>query len=105
MTDKPPDFDGGFIVPEPSIRLLPEVLPRIGLLHSDTIQMVMRAYVLTDEYLHRLILIGGTIQHEVSANRRSVYLDARHANTVIQFNEVRAKAVKEAIDALAPYLK
>jgi hypothetical protein len=92
-------------VPEPSIRLLPEVVSKIGLLHSDEIRKVMDAYVLTEEYLHRLILIGGTIQHDVSADRRSVYLDARHAKLVIEFNQIRARPVKEAIDALAPYLK
>jgi hypothetical protein len=105
LTDKPPDADGGFLVPEPSIKLLPEVLSKIGLLDSDTIQKVMKAYALTEQYLDRLILIGGTLRSDMLANRQFVYLDAQHAKVVIEFNGIRARAVKEAVDALAPYLK
>src|SRR5262245_35574996 len=59
LTDNPPDPYGGFTVPRPSTKLLPETFSRIGLLPSDTIWKVMKAYVLTEQYLPRLILIGG----------------------------------------------
>jgi len=105
LIDKPPDADGGFLVPEPSIKLLPEVLSKIGLLHSDTIQKVLTTYALTEQYLDRLILIGGRVPPDKPANRRLVYLDAQHAKVVIEFNRITARAVKEAIDVLEPYLK
>jgi hypothetical protein len=106
LTDKPPNPPvEGFVVPEPSMRLLPEILSKIGLLHSDTIRKVMDAYVLTEQYLEQLILLGGKLQPNLPSNRQLVYLDAQHAKFVIEFNRVRAKVVKEAIDALAPYLK
>jgi hypothetical protein len=105
LTDKPPDAGGGFMVPEPSVKLLPEMLSKIGLLSSDTIRKVMDAYVLTEQYLEGLILAGGTLQSGMPENRQLVYLDAHQAKFVIEFNRVKASVVKEAIDALAPYLK
>ena len=54
---------GGFVVPEPSTKLLSHVLPKIGLLRSDAIRKVMDAYVLTEQYLDSLILLGiGAVQ-------------------------------------------
>jgi hypothetical protein len=105
MTDKPPDHDGGFMVPEPSIKLLPEMMSKIGLLRADTIRTVMDAYVLTEQYLEQLILVGGSLQASMPENRQLVYMDAHHAPFVIEFNETRAGVVKEAMNALAPYLK
>jgi hypothetical protein len=99
----PPDQD--VVVPEPSIKLLPETLSKIGLLRSETIRKVMDAYVLTEQYLAQLILLGGTLQPGMPENHQSVYLDAKHANFVIAFNRARASVVKAAMDALVPYLK
>jgi hypothetical protein len=93
------------VVPEPSIKLLPEMLPKIGLLRSDTIRKVMDAYILTEQYLEQLILLGGTLPTDMPKNSRLVYLDAKRAKFVIEFNRTKAHAVKEAIDALTPYLK
>lgn len=105
LTDKPPASDAGFVVPEPSIKVLPEMLSKIGLLRSDTIRKVMDAYVLTEQYLEGLILIGGTLQSKMPNGRQLIYLDAEHAKFVVEFNQTRAGIVKEAIDAVAPYLK
>src|SRR5262245_52778007 len=103
-TDKPPNPDEGFVVPEPTIRLLPEVLSKIGLLRSDKMRKLMGAYGLTEQYFDRLILIGGKLQPNMPANRRLVYLDAGNATFVTEFNRTTARAVKEAVDALVPYL-
>jgi hypothetical protein len=48
LADKPPDDDGGFVVPQASIQIFQQVLPKIGLLRTDTIRKVMDAYVLTE---------------------------------------------------------
>jgi hypothetical protein len=105
LTDKPPDFDGGFMVPEPSVKILPEMVSKISLLGSDTIRKVMDAYVLTEQYLEGLILLGGTLQSNMPESRQLVYLDAQHAKFVIEYNQVKAGVVKEAINSLATYLK
>ena len=65
----------------------------------------MDAYVLTEQYLEGLILVGGKLQTGMPENRQLVYLDAHLAAFVIEFNQTRATVVKEAMEALAPYLK
>ena len=105
LTDKPPDPDGGFMMPQPPVKLLPEMMSKIGLLHADTIRKVMDAYVLTEQYLEGLILVGGKLQTGMPENRQLVYLDAAFAPFVIEFNQTRAVAVKEGMEALVPYLK
>jgi hypothetical protein len=45
----------------------------------------------TEQYLDRLILIGGTVQSNMPASRRMVYFDAQQAENVIAFNRIRAK--------------
>lgn len=105
LTDKPPDSDGGFMVPGPSIKILPEILPKIGLLRADTIRKVMDAYAMAEQYLEGLILRGGKLQTNMPENRQLVYMDAKLIKFVVEFNKTRAGVVQEAIDALAPYLK
>jgi hypothetical protein len=100
----PPDQDG-FVVPEPSIKLLPETLSKIGLLRPETIRKVMDAYVLTEQYVAQLILLGGALQPNMPEDHQAVYSDAKHAKFVIEFNQARAGVVKEAMNALSPYLK
>jgi hypothetical protein len=105
LTDHKPDEDGGFMVPDPSVKILPEMISKIGLLRADAIRKVMDAYVLTEQYLDRLILLGGQLQTNMPEERRLVYMDAKHAGHVAEFNKITAGAIKESIDALAPYLK
>jgi hypothetical protein len=93
------------MVPEPSIKILPEMLPKIGLLRSETIRKVMSAYILTEQYLDGLILLGGNLQTNMPENHQIVYMDAQFTKTVVRMNEVKAEVVKEAMAALVPYLK
>jgi hypothetical protein len=105
LEEKPPDANGGFVVPEPSMKLLPATLPKIGLLQPHTIRKVLDAYVLNEQYIEQLILCGGRLESNMPENRKLVYLDTKQAKFVTAFNRTRADVVKEAIDALAPYLK
>jgi hypothetical protein len=92
-------------VPNPTVKIFTELLSKIGLLRTGTIQTVMGAYVLTEQYFDGLILLGGKLLPDMPEGRELVYLDAEHAKTVTAMNKVKARAVKDAIDALAPYLK
>lgn len=65
----------------------------------------MDAYILTEQYLEQLILLGGTLHPNMPEGHQPVFLNATHAKFVSEFNRTRANVVKEAIDALAPYLK
>jgi hypothetical protein len=105
LTDKPPNSDGGFVVPKPSIKILPELLSKIGLLRPDDVRKVLDAYVLTEQYLDRLILGGGMLRTDMPEKRELVYVGAQLAPVVIEYNRATADDVKKAIDALTPYLK
>jgi hypothetical protein len=104
LIDKPPHPEGGFLVPEPTIKVLEMALPRIGLLRSDTIRKVMDAYIVTEQYLERLMLAGGRIQPNVPEARQLLYMPAKQKDFVVDFSRDTANFVKAAIDELAHYL-
>jgi hypothetical protein len=105
LIHKPPDADGGFLVPEPSVKLLPEMISKIGLLDADTIRIVMDAYVLVEQYVEDMVLAGGELQTDMPEKRQIVYLPATKAQFVIEYNQIKAGAVAKAIEALRPYVK
>jgi hypothetical protein len=105
LEEKPADADGGFMVPEPSMKILSEMLPKIGLFKSETIRKVMDAYVLSEQYLEGLILADGQLQTKLPEGRQLVYMPAKRKSFVVEFNRARAKVINEAIEALVPYLK
>lgn len=107
LIDHPPPVGEGFVVPDlaHSVQVFSHMLPKIGLLRADTMRTVMDAYVLIEQYVEGLILLGGTMRPDMPEGRRAIYIDAEHAETVSAINQVRAEGIKEAIDALAPYLR
>jgi hypothetical protein len=107
LTDQPPQAGEMFVVPDlaHSVQVFSHMLPKIGLLGADTIRTVMGAYVLIGQYAEGLILLGGAMQPNMPENRRLILVDAFYAKSVTAINEARAEAIKEAIDALEPYLK
>ena len=66
------------MVPEPAVKIFPEMIPKLGLLRSDTIHAVMAAYLLAEQYLDGLILLGGTLLTDMPEGRQMVYLAAEH---------------------------
>jgi hypothetical protein len=105
LTDTPPDTDGGFVVPKPSVTIFHEMVSKIGLLPIDVIRKVLDAYVLTEQYMDRLILGGGSLRTDMPENRQLVYVPSALTKVVIEYNKATAVDVKKASDALAPYLR
>jgi hypothetical protein len=107
LTDNPPSAGEGFMVPDlaHSVQIFSHMLPKLGLLRADTIRTVMDAYVLIKQYAEGLILLGGAMQPNMPEDRRLIFMTAERAKIVTAINEERARAIKEAIDALAPYLR
>ena len=101
----PPADDGGFVVPNPTIRIFPEMLPKIGLLKTETIKAVMGAYILTEQYHYKLVLLGGRLQPDMPVGQQLIYVGSEQTKMVTELNDVTAIAVKAGIDSLAPYLK
>jgi hypothetical protein len=106
-TDHPPAEGEGFAVPDLAhqVQVFSHMLPKIGLLRVDTIRTVMDAYVLIEQYAEGLILLGGKMYPNMPENRRLIYFDTVHAQSIAAINQARAGAIKEAMDALEPYLK
>jgi hypothetical protein len=50
-------------------------------------------------------LLGGVLKNDVPECVQPVYMDGHHAAMVAELNKVTASVVREAMDALAPYLK
>ena len=104
LNDKPLHEEGGFLVPEPTIKILGMLLPKIGLLRSDTIRKVIDAYIMAEQFLERLMLAGGQIQRNVPDARQLLYMPANLRDFVVGLSRDNAEIVKAAIDDLALYL-
>jgi hypothetical protein len=105
LIDSPPADGAGFVVPAPTIRIFQEMLPKIGLLRTDTIKAVMGAYILTEQYHYKLVLLGGRLEPGMPEGQQLVYVGSEHTKMVGALNDVTAIAVKAGIDSLTPYLK
>jgi hypothetical protein len=96
---------GSFVVPiAQSIRVMPNVTEKLGLLDEDTIKEVLDAYVVIEQYFDRLILGGGKLMENMSGNRRLVLMRAESAPIVRGGNLGVNDAVQKAIKKLEKYL-
>jgi hypothetical protein len=90
--------------PASSIRIMPEMVSKLGLLDGAIISSVVKAYSLVEEYWVRLLLLGGKIRPHDS-RKRSVALPADKAPDLIRLNTVIAEVVQEAIAQLDRFLR
>lgn len=102
----PPVSEGQVLwIPDLTIKLLPGVLPKLGLLPPETIRSVISAYALVERYLGILVLIGGNLQPTIpGGDRRSVKLHPSKAGFVAKLNQDTESSVEHALDSLLPYL-
>lgn len=105
LKENPPAKSGGFVVPKLTIKILPETLSKVGLLNSGDIQSVMGAFILSEQYMYKLVLFGGELQKNMPADVELVYVSTEHTDSVIALNEVTAEGVQKGIDALVGYIK
>ena len=100
--DKPPEEAGGFLAPDLAhlIQVMPEMLPKIGLLEPKTIQPVIRAYSLVQQYCEKLIMLGGRLQDNMPSHRRIVYLKADSNEYFAKMSQSMTEPIAEAIAAL-----
>jgi hypothetical protein len=94
-----------FVVPDiaQSIRVMPDLTSKLGLLDENTIEIVINAYVVIEQYCDRLILDGGKLIG-LPGKRRSVLMDARLAPRVKGANLGVNDAIQKAIEKLDTYL-
>ena len=84
------------------VRLLPHMLPKLGLFDATTIQAVVGAYGLIEEHTERIIYMGGTA-HAIHADRYVVQIPSQRASAVATMNRNFAEKLNGAIDLLGQY--
>jgi hypothetical protein len=96
-----------FVVPDiaQSIRILPDLTGQLGLFDGDTIEAVIDAYVVIEQYCDRLILSGGQLMPGLPDGRRSVIVDAKIAPTARGGSLGVNDAIQKAIKKLDVYLR
>jgi hypothetical protein len=83
-----------------SIRVMPEVVSKLGLLDETTISAVLKAYGMVEEFSAKLLLLGGRSGVAPDNFRRYVALNSDRLVPVAQLNTVTTKVIQEAIDQL-----
>jgi hypothetical protein len=97
---------GDYYVPDlsHSLRVLPHVLPKLGLLKVETIGLIIDAYILIDQYCEKLLMMGGQLQTQVPPHRRLVIMKEETATRVAALNDVLAGMIDKAGLDLDQYL-
>jgi hypothetical protein len=83
-----------------SIRIMPEVVSKLGLLDETIISAVLDAYGMVDEYSAKLLLLGGHPGVTPDNFRRYVTLPPDRLVPLAQLNTVTAQVIQKAIDQL-----
>jgi hypothetical protein len=110
---------GARVMPElvQSIRIMPHMIPKLGLLDEETIDKVANAYLAIDEHGDMMLLFGGRIvdperespaagkpqaveETRRTGSRRLVSVSADYVPQAIAINKSVAEAIREAIDRL-----
>jgi hypothetical protein len=92
--------EGHFLVPDiaQSLRIMPSLTDKLGLLDEETIVAVLDAYVVMEQYCERLIISGGKLMDGLPGNRRLVSVDPtlfkRLRGGNLGVNDVIEKAIK-----------
>jgi hypothetical protein len=75
--------EGGFVAPDiaHSVRVMPYLLPKLGLLDVETTREVIGIYVSIDQYCEALMMGGGTIAANNRSDRRLIAIDLSPANS------------------------
>ena len=89
-----------FVVPDlaHSVRVMPVLLPKFGLLDVETTREVIGIYVSIDQYCEGLILHGGTIAPNNRADRRLILMPVGRAGSIAKINRDLAAMIKSVIE-------
>jgi glycerol-3-phosphate responsive antiterminator len=82
------------------IKVLPHVLPKLGLLSKEAVATVIAAYSLIEHHGETLLLLGAKAQ-KLSSGRLVYLLRPADTSRAAQLNENVAKAVQKAVDVLS----
>lgn len=86
------------------VRVMPELISKLGLLDVETVKAILRAYGLIDQHSQQLILLGGIPTEAKGLDGRLVLMRNQHAPLTAQLNRNYAQTVREAVNSLDPYV-
>jgi hypothetical protein len=87
-----------------SVRIMPEMLFKLGLLDPETVQNVITAHGVLERYAEHCLRMGGIII-KAPGTRRQIGLPADKAARVAQMNRVLVEVMDKALVGLNNYLK
>jgi hypothetical protein len=88
-----------------SVRIMPQMLSKIGLLDTDTIQQVIDSHIVIEQYCEQLVMREGQLSSEkYTPGRRLIGMKADKVPEIIAINESIAKRLREAIQSLDRYI-
>jgi hypothetical protein len=93
---------GDFVAPDiaHSVRVMPYLLPKLGLLDVVTTQEVIGIYVSIDQYCEALMMGGGTIAPNNRSDRRLIAMPLERAAFVARTNRQLIGLIRVVIDQL-----
>ena len=101
------DVKGNFTVPDLAhqVRIMPHLLSKLGLLNdSNTIEQIIGTYVVIDQYLEKLTMLGGKMVDLMPSHRRVVYVPGERAESVAKINRNLSVMIRGTIGKLDEHL-
>ena len=83
-----------------SIRIMPEMVSKLGLLDESIIRAVVNAYGMMEEYSAKLLLLGGRPGVTPDNFRRYIALSPDQVVPLVLLNNVTAEVIQEALAQL-----
>jgi len=95
-----------FIVPDldHSVFVLPKFIDKLGLLDELTVERIIDAYLIIEQYCERLLLMGGRVDEGAEEARRLVHMPQSAALKVATLNEVIVEQIDKARIQLRTYI-
>jgi hypothetical protein len=98
----------GFLVPDiaTSVRIMPEMLSKLGLLDPDTVQKVVAAHGVLERYAEHCLRIDEGAELQKTPSRRGlISMAGGSAKKVARLNRTLAAVLDEALIGLDKYLE
>lgn len=102
LRERAPSTDDGVLVPNLSdlIKIMPELLSRIGLLGYDTVREVMRSYFVVYSFFDRIVMLGARPQPNLPKPNSYAMADSDKAGRILTLCAKTADILAASITAL-----
>jgi len=96
------ESQGGFYGRDLSlqVRMFPSLVSKLWLLAPETIEEVIKAYSLIDQYTEDMVILGGQLQGGMPSNRRVFKMPPGHEPTIAKKNRFLVKRLEGVIATL-----